>query len=79
LKLVSEKPYLEINQEDARSHKIGEEEVIQVSTHGGRSLRMKVKLSSKTSQGVITVPYPCPIIDEAGVISVKVERLKKEI
>ena len=76
LKLVSEKPYLEINQEDARSHKIGEEEVIQVSTHGGRSLRMKVKLSSKPSPGVITAPYPCPLVDDRGISSVKVERLK---
>jgi NADH-quinone oxidoreductase subunit G len=78
LKMVSEKPYLEINLEDARALKIEEEEVIQVSTHGGRSLRMKAKLSSKPSPGVITAPYPCPIIDEAGVISVKVERLKEK-
>jgi NADH-quinone oxidoreductase subunit G len=78
LKMVSEKPYLEINLEDARALKIEEEEVIQVSNHGGRSLRMKVKLSSKPSPGVITTPYPCPIIDEAGVISVKVERLKEK-
>jgi predicted molibdopterin-dependent oxidoreductase YjgC len=78
LKMVSEKPTLEINLEDARALKIEEEEVIQVSTHGGRSLRMRVKLSSMPSPGVITVPYPCPIIDEAGVISVKVERLKEK-
>ncbi len=76
LKLVSEKPYLEINYEDARSHKIEEEEVIQVSTHGGRSLRMKVKFSSKPSPGVITAPYPCPLVDDRGISSVKVERLK---
>ncbi|MGD0917756.1 MAG: molybdopterin-dependent oxidoreductase [Thermodesulfobacteriota bacterium] len=77
LKRVSEKPYLEINPEDARSLKIEDEEVVQISTHGGRSLRMKVKLSSKPARGVITAPYPCPIIDEAGTISVKVESLKK--
>lgn len=78
LRMVSEKPYLEINLEDARALKIEEEEVIQVSTHGGRSLRMKARLSSKPSPGVITAPYPCPIIDEAGVISVKIERLKEK-
>jgi predicted molibdopterin-dependent oxidoreductase YjgC len=77
LKMVSEKPYLEINPEDARALKIEEEEVIQVSTHGGRSLRMKVKFSSRPSPGVVTAPYPCPIIDEAGMISVKVKNLKK--
>ena len=57
--------------------KIENEEVIQISTHGGRSLRMKVKFSSKLPPGVITAPYPCPIIDEKGMISVKVESLKK--
>jgi NADH-quinone oxidoreductase subunit G len=76
LKMVSEKPFLEINHEDARMLKIEEEEVIQISTHGGRSLRMKAKLSSMPSPGVITASYLYPIIDEAGVISVKVERLK---
>jgi len=76
LKLVSEKPYLEINYEDTRALKIEEEEVIQVSTHGGRSLRMKVKFSSKPSPGVITAPYPCPLVDDRGIRSVKVERLK---
>jgi NADH-quinone oxidoreductase subunit G len=76
LKMVSEKPYLEINPEDARALKIEDEEVIQISTHGGRFLRMKVKFSSKPFPGVITAPYPCPIIDEVGMISVKVERLK---
>jgi hypothetical protein len=38
---------------------------------------MKVKFSSRPSPGVITAPYPCPIIDEAGMISVKVKNLKK--
>jgi predicted molibdopterin-dependent oxidoreductase YjgC len=76
LKMVSEKPFLEINHKDARVLKIEEEEVIQISTHGGRSLRMKAKLSSMPSPGVITASYPYPIINEAGVISVKVERLK---
>jgi anaerobic selenocysteine-containing dehydrogenase len=76
LKMVSEKPYLEINPEDARTLKIEDEEVIQISTHGGRFLRMKVKFSSKPSPGVITAPYPCLLVDERGIGSVKVERLK---
>jgi anaerobic selenocysteine-containing dehydrogenase len=78
LKTVSEKPYLEISLEDARALNIEEEEVIQVSTHEGRSLRMRVKLSLKPSPGVIITPYPCPIIGEKGVVSVKVKRLKSE-
>jgi len=76
LKMVSEKPYLEMNDEDARNLKIEEGEVIQVSTHGGHSLRMKVRLSSKPVPGVMTAPYPCPLVDDRGISSVKVERLK---
>ena len=76
LKMVSEKPFLEINIEDARTLKVEEEEVIQVSTREGRSLRMKVKLSSKPTPGVIMAPYPCLLVDDTGIGSVKIEKLK---
>jgi anaerobic selenocysteine-containing dehydrogenase len=76
LNSVSERPFLEINLEDARALKIEEEEVIQISTHGGRSLRMKAKLSSKPAPGVIMASYPCPLVDDRGIGSVKVEKLK---
>ena len=76
LKMVSEKPFLEINIEDARTLKVEEEEVIQVSTREGRSLRMKVKLSSKPAPGVIMAPYPCLLVDDTGIGSVKIEKLK---
>ncbi|MGZ6201921.1 MAG: molybdopterin dinucleotide binding domain-containing protein, partial [Thermodesulfobacteriota bacterium] len=76
LKMVSEKPFLEINIEDARTLKLEEEEVIQVSTREGRSLRMKVKVSSKPAPGVIMAPYPCLLVDDTGIGSVKIEKLK---
>jgi len=76
LKRVSEEPRLEMNPEDAQRLKIEEGEVIRVSTHRGLSLRMKVKFSSRPAPGVITAPYPFPFIEEGGVASVKVERLK---
>jgi formate dehydrogenase major subunit len=76
LKMVSEKPFLEINIEDARTLKVEEEEVIQVSTREGRSLRMKVKPSSKPAPGVIMAPYPCPLVDDTGIGSVKIEKLR---
>jgi len=76
LKKVFEKPHLEMNVEDAQFLKIENGEVVQVSTQGGRSLKMKVEYSSKPVSGVITTPYPCPIIDEEGTSSVKVKRLK---
>ena len=77
LKSVSEKPYLEMNPEDGHLLKIENGEVAQVSTQQGQSLQMKVKYSSKLAPGVVTVPYPCPLVDDRGIGSVKVERLKK--
>ncbi len=76
LSIVSEKPYLEMNDEDGHTLKLEEEEVIQVSTPEGNALRMKVRLSSKPAPGVIMAPYPCPLIDDWGIRPVKVGRLK---
>jgi predicted molibdopterin-dependent oxidoreductase YjgC len=76
LKSVSEKLYLEMNPEDGHPLKIEEGEVIRVSTHDGRSLQMKVKYSSRPVPGVITAPYPCPLVEERGIGTVKVEKLK---
>jgi NADH-quinone oxidoreductase subunit G len=76
LKNVSEKTYLEMNPEDAHRLTIEEGEVAQVSTPQGRSLQMEVKYSTKLVPGVITSPYPCPLMDEKGVLSVKAERVK---
>jgi predicted molibdopterin-dependent oxidoreductase YjgC len=77
LKTVSEKSYLEMNPQDTHRLKIEEGEMVQVSTPQGRSLRMKVKYSSKLISGVIIAPYPCILIDEESISSVKVERLRK--
>ena len=76
LKSVAEKPYLEMNPEDGQLLKIEDGEVIKVSTHDGRSLQMKVKYSSRPFSKVITAPYPCPLIDERGIASIKVESLR---
>jgi predicted molibdopterin-dependent oxidoreductase YjgC len=77
LKTVSEKSYLEMNPEDTHRLKIEEGEMVQVSTPQGRSLQMKVKYSSKLISGVMIAPYPCILIDEESISSVKVERLRK--
>jgi predicted molibdopterin-dependent oxidoreductase YjgC len=77
LKIVSEKPYLEMNPEDGQLLKIEDGETIQISTQKGQSFQMKVEFSSKLVSGVITAPYPCPMIDERGIGEVKVEKLKK--
>jgi len=76
LKNVSEKTYLEMNPEDAHRLKIEEGEVAQVSTPQGRSLQMEVKYFSKLVSGVITSPYPCPLMEEERSVPVKVNRLK---
>jgi predicted molibdopterin-dependent oxidoreductase YjgC len=78
LKIVSEKPYLEMNPEDAHRLKIEEGEVAQVSTPQGRSLQMEVKYSPRLFSGVITSPYPCPVMEEKGTAPVKVNRLKSD-
>jgi predicted molibdopterin-dependent oxidoreductase YjgC len=77
LEKVSEKPYLEMNSEDAQRLKIEEGETVKVVTQEERSLRMNVRLSSNLASGVITAPDPCPSIDERGRTLVKVERLKR--
>ena len=77
LKTVLEKPYLEINAEDGHRLKIDDGEIAQVSTPDGRSLQMKVKYSSKLVSGVITAPYPCPILQEKGISPIKIESLRK--
>ncbi len=77
LKSVSEKPYLEMNPEDGHRLRIEDGEVVQVSTHDGRSLQMKVKYSSRIFGGVITSLYPSSLIDEGGISSIKVESLRK--
>jgi anaerobic selenocysteine-containing dehydrogenase len=77
LKKVSEESHLKMNPEDAQRLKIEDGEVVKVSTPTGRSLRMKVKYSSRLASQVITAPYPFPLIEEEGVVSVKAERLKR--
>jgi predicted molibdopterin-dependent oxidoreductase YjgC len=77
LKTVSEKPYLEMNAVDGHHLKIEDGEVVQVSTHHGQSLQMKVKYSPRPVPTVMTAPYPCPLIDEKNCASIKVESLKK--
>jgi predicted molibdopterin-dependent oxidoreductase YjgC len=77
LKTVSEKPHLEMNTEDGHRLKIDDGEMAQVSTPDGRSLQMKVKYSSTLVSGVITAPYPCPIVEERGISPIKIESLRK--
>jgi len=76
LNKVSEKPCLEMNPEDAQRLKIEEGEAVQVTNQRGESLRMDVRLSSRLASGVITAPYPCPIISDGSMAFVKVERRK---
>jgi len=75
LNKVSEKPYLEMHPDDAQALSIEEGEFIQITTQNRKTMGMKVQLTSRLTPGVITAPYPCPIIAE-GIELVKVERIK---
>jgi predicted molibdopterin-dependent oxidoreductase YjgC len=77
LRKVLEKPYLEMNPEDARYLKIEDGEAVQVISQKGESLIMTVKYSLRPVLGVITAPYLCPMIEGGGIVSVKVERIRK--
>jgi NADH-quinone oxidoreductase subunit G len=75
LQKVSEKPYLEMNSGDAEARQIEQGEFLQITTQKRKSMGMKARVTSRLAPGIITAPYPCPMIEE-GVESVKVERLK---
>jgi predicted molibdopterin-dependent oxidoreductase YjgC len=72
---VSEKPYLEMHPDDAQALCIEEGEFLQVTARNQKTMGMRVQLTSRLAKGIITAPYPCPIVTE-GMESVKVERLK---
>lgn len=76
LKRVSEKSYLGMNPEDGQRLGIEDGEVVQVSTHQGRSMQMKVKYSARLLPGVTTCPYPSSLTDEGAIVLIKVESLK---
>jgi len=76
LKSVLEKPYLEMNPEDGHRLGIDDGAVVQVSTGQDRSMQMKMKYSSRLFPGVATALYPCPLIEEGNIASVKIEKLK---
>ena len=61
--------------DDAQALHIEEGEFLQITARNGKSMGMNVQLTSRLVPGIITAPYPCPLIEE-GMEAVKVERLK---
>ncbi|NWF94375.1 MAG: molybdopterin-dependent oxidoreductase [Syntrophaceae bacterium] len=76
LKKVWEKPSLEISPEDAKSLGIEDGEMVEISNPKGQSLRLKANHSPRPARGVITVPYPCPILEDEGTDLVRIKSLK---
>jgi predicted molibdopterin-dependent oxidoreductase YjgC len=76
LGMVQKKPLVEINPEDARTLGIESGEVVSISNPAGQSMKIEAKISKRPVQGVVTVPWPCPLIEEGGIAQVKVEKLK---
>jgi predicted molibdopterin-dependent oxidoreductase YjgC len=77
LKRVMEKPFLEMNVEDAQSLKIGEGEMAEISTPAGKTFRMKVHLSSMPGRGVVAVSSASPQIEAGRSGFVQIKRLKE--
>lgn len=75
LRMVQREPFLEVSIEDAGNLGIEDGEMVKVSNTRDRSIKIKVKVSKKPAQGVMTAPWPCPLVEEGGVASVKVEKL----
>ena len=78
LNRVFEKPRLEIHPEDGQCFAVEEGERIHFSVSGGRSVRMEVKYNPRLVPGVVTVPFPCDLIDERGMAWVKIEKVRKK-
>lgn len=76
LKQVMEKPLLELNVEDARSLNLEEGEVVDLLSPSGKSLKIKLHLSSSPARGVMVMPSPCPLVEE-GWAWIKLEKQKK--
>ncbi len=75
LGMVQREPLLEINPDDAGNLGIEDAEIVRISNPEGGSAKMKIKISKRPAQGVVTAPYPCSLIEEKGITSIKVEKL----
>ncbi len=72
LKRVMEKPSLKMNIEDARSMKIDEGEVVELSTPQGTKWQMRVTLSSLPAHGVLMASSARPIgLERQAYVQVK--------
>ena len=72
LKRVMEKPSLKMNIEDARSMKIDEGEVVELSTPQGTKWQMRVTLSSLPAHGVLMASLARPIgLERQAYVQVK--------
>lgn len=76
LEMVLGEPCVEINPEDADRLSLLDGEEVRISTPTGSSAKMKVKLSKRPVQGVIAALWPCNLIEEGGVATVRVEKTK---
>jgi anaerobic selenocysteine-containing dehydrogenase len=78
LRRVLEKPRLGIHPEDGQRFAVEEGERVDITASNGRSARMEVKYNPKLVPGVVTVPFPCDLIDESGMAWVRIEKVNKK-
>jgi NADH-quinone oxidoreductase subunit G len=74
LGMVQREPLLEINPDDAGNLGIEDRETVRILNSAGRSMKIKVKVSKRPAQGVVTAPWPCPLVEEGAVAAVKIEK-----
>jgi len=76
LEMVQKKPFLEINPDDAGNLGIEDGEMVRVSNASDRSIKIEAKISKRPVQGVVTVSWPCPLVEEGGFAAAKIEKTR---
>lgn len=75
LKRVMEKPFLEMNIEDAQSLNLQEGEMVEIASPVGKTVKMKIRLSSAPARGVLMAQSPS-LVEEGMAGFIQIKKLK---
>jgi len=76
LKRVMEKPFLEMNIEDAQSLNLQEGEMVEIASPVGKTVKMKIRLSSAPARGVLMAQSSSPLVEEGMAGFIQIKKLK---